>query len=78
VSRRWWTARQIATAIGVLAVVVGVVAIVVVSSDASIAIGVALIAVGLYVVGRSAWLARRRPDDTPWNPLLDGDLTGGL
>jgi uncharacterized membrane protein HdeD (DUF308 family) len=80
--RRWWTARQIATGVGVLAALVGVLVIIDpfdnLSSGTAITVGVALIAIGAYISVRSAWIARRNPDDTPWNPMLDGDLTGGL
>jgi uncharacterized membrane protein HdeD (DUF308 family) len=76
------TARQIASGIGALAALVGLLALLdpfdLLSVSASVPIGVALLLVGVYIIVRSAWLARRSPSGTPWNPLLDGDLTGGL
>jgi uncharacterized membrane protein HdeD (DUF308 family) len=79
--RHLWTARRIVTGVGIIAAIVGLLAIVDPFdhfTSAAPPIGVALIAIGAYVVLRSAWLARRRPDNSPWNPLLDGDLSGGL
>jgi len=46
--------------------------------DQPTATGVVIAAVGAAILVGSAWLARHRSDDTPWDPLMDGDLHGGL
>lgn len=81
--RRWGNARLTATGFGLLALVVGLLMVFDPSGDLrseeqSSVTGVAIAAVGVVILVGSAWLARRRPDDTPWDPLMDGDLHGGL
>jgi uncharacterized membrane protein (DUF441 family) len=76
------TSRRIVVAIGLLSIVVGLFTI----SDAfdwfvddgRVVVGVVLAGIGVLIVIASAWLARNRPDDTPWDPLMGGDLHGGL
>jgi hypothetical protein len=48
------------------------------AEDQSPAAGFVITLIGVVIVVASAWLARHRPDDTPWDPLMDGDLHGGL
>ena len=77
------TPRRIAVGIGLLSIAVGLSVIAdpfdwFSSEDGRVLVGVVLAGIGLFILVYSAWLARRRPDDTPWNPLLDGDLHGGL
>jgi hypothetical protein len=81
--RRWGSARLTATGFGLLVLVVGLLMVVdpsgdFRSEDQSHAVGVIIAVVGVAIVVASAWLARHRPDDTPWDPLKDGDLHGGL
>ena len=81
--RRWGNARLTATGFGLLVLVVGLLLAFDPSGDfrsegQSPATGVAIAALGVVIVVGSAWLARHRPDDTPWDPLMDGDLHGGL
>ena len=77
------TPRRIAAGIGLLSIVAGVLVIAdpigwFAAEDGPVLVGVVLAGIGVFVLVASAWLARHRPDDTPWNPLLDGDLHGGL
>ena len=79
---RWGNARLMATAFGLLYLVVGLLMTFDVAetrpADNSAAIGIVVAALGVFILIASAWLARRRPDHTPWDAGLDGDLHGGL
>ena len=77
------TPRRIAVGIGLFSIAVGLITIVdpfdwFAEENGRVLVGVVLAGIGLFILVSSTWLARRRPDDTPWNPLLDGDLHGGL
>jgi hypothetical protein len=81
--RRWGSARITTTGIGLIVFVVGLLMVIdpsgdFRSEDQSPVTGIVIAAVGVAILVGSAWLARHRPDDTPWNPLMDGDLHGGL
>jgi hypothetical protein len=79
---RWGSARLTATGFGLVYLVVGVCMAFNVAetrpADNSPAIGVVVAVLGFFILAASAWLARRRPDESPWDARLDGDLHGGL
>lgn len=76
------TPRRIVVAIGLLSIVVGLFTIIDAfdwfADDGPVVVGVVLAGIGVFIIIASAWLARHHPDDTPWDPLMDGDLHGGL
>lgn len=79
---RWGGARLTANAFGLVYLVVGLLMAFDVAEtrplDNSPAIGVVVAVLGAFILVASAWLARRRPDESPWDARLDGDLHGGL
>ena len=80
-SWRWGNARLTATGFGLLYLVVGLLTTFDVAGMRpadSPAVGIVVAALGVFIMIASAWLARRRPDNTPWDAALDGDLHGGL
>ncbi|HUP71649.1 MAG TPA: hypothetical protein VM282_01240 [Acidimicrobiales bacterium] len=77
------TPRRITNGIGLLSIAVGLFTIIdpadwFAAEGGPVLVGVVLAGVGVFIVIASSWLARHRPDDTPWDPLMEGDLHGGL